>query len=355
MAALRDQLVHALDIDSPHGALGWLHSGPLAQALKVARGRETETLRAIEALLADPTSSPRLRRNAVPLLTQLHAATTEVPSAEEIYDTARRGERFDPQRALKQSLERLLGDGDLEVRIAAAVELLQIANPADLPPLRAQLTPLLPALRERRGESPEIQQALLALGGAPDVVAQLTEVAGRTGPLPADLELLLGALERDPHPAAAPLLARMFPRLDAIAERRDPVREVIGGAIPAWDARTNQAVMLFKLHVRLVPIAEVSAAVALLRAATPAMAAALIASADDLQDRGVALGGAAALDSALPLEARRAAVALLAHFAQASSSPPGLAAVERLQRLRADPALAADAQRALSGVGAAKS
>jgi hypothetical protein len=355
MASLRDQLVHALDIDLPHGALGWLHSGPLAQAMKVARGREADTLREALALLADPRSSPRLRRNAVPLLAQLHVATVKVPSAEEIYDAAQRGERFEPQRALKLDLERLLGDGDLEVRIAAAVELLQIANPADLPPLRAQLTPLLPELRERRGDSPQIQQALLALGGAPDVLAQLTEIAGRTGPLPAELEIVLGALERDPHPAAAPLLARMFPRLDAIAERRDPVREVIGGAVPAWDARTNQAVMLFKLHVRLVPIAQVAAAVALLRAATPAMAAVLVASAADLQDRGAALGGAAALDSALPLEVRRAAVALLAGFAQSSSTTPGLAAVERLQRLRADPALAEDAQRALSGVGAAKS
>lgn len=355
MASLRDQLVHALDIDLPHGALGWLHSGPLAQAMKVARGREADTLREAVALLADPRSSPRLRRNAVPLLAQLHVATVKVPSAEEIYDAAQRGERFDPQRALKLDLERLLGDGDLEVRIAAAVELLQVANPADLPPLRAQLTPLLPALRERRGDSPQIQQALLALGGAPDVLAQLTEIAGRTGPLPAELEIVLGALERDPHPAAAPLLARMFPRLDAIAERRDPVREVIGGAVPAWDARTNQAVMLFKLYVRLAPIAQVAAAVALLRAATPAMAAVLVASAADLEDRGVALGGAAALDSALPLEVRRAAVALLAGFGQTSTSAPGLAAVERLQRLRADPALAEDAQRALSGVGAAKS
>ncbi|HSR97157.1 MAG TPA: hypothetical protein VLM79_08915 [Kofleriaceae bacterium] len=352
MASLRDQLVHALDIDPPNG---WLHSGPLAQAMKVARGREADTLREALALLADPRSSPRLRRNAVPLLAQLYIATVNVPSAEEIYDAAQRGERFDPQRALKQALERLLGDGDLEVRIAAAVELLQVANPADLPPLRAQLTPLLPALRQRRGDSPQVQQALLALGGAPDVLAQLSEIAGRTGPLPAELEIVLGALERDPHPAAAPLLARMFPRLDAIAERRDPVREVIGGAIPAWDARTNQAVMLFKLHIRLVPVAQVAAAVALLRAATPAMAAVLVASAADLQDRGVALGAAAALDSALPLAVRRAAVELLGRFARTSSTTPGLAAVERLQRLRADPALAEDAERALSGVGAAKS
>jgi hypothetical protein len=355
MASLRDQLVHALDIDPPHGALGWMQSGPLAQALKVARGRELETLRETEALLADSRSSPRLRRNAVPLLAQLHVATAKVPSAEEIYDAAQRGERFDPQRALKLSLGPLLADADVEVRIAAAVELLQIANPADLPPLRAQLTPLLPQLRERRGDSPQIQQALLALGGAPDVLVQLTEVAGRTGPLPAELEILLAALERDPHPSAAPLLARMFPRLDAIAEGRDPVREVIGGAIPAWDAATNQAILLFKLHVRLVPVAQVSAAVALLRAATPAMAAVLIASAGDLEERGVALAGAAALDSALPVEVRRAAVELLARFAQASNTMPGLAAVERLQRLRADPALAADAGRALSGVGAAKS
>jgi hypothetical protein len=332
-----------------------MQSGPLAQALKVARGREPETLRETEALLADPRSSPRLRRNAVPLLTQLHVTTAKIPTAEEIYDAAQRGEHFDPQRALKQSLAGLLADGDLEVRIAASVELLQIANPADLPPLRAQLTPLLPQLRERRGDSPQIQQALLALGGAPDALAQLTEIAGRSGPLPAELEILLAALERDPHPSAVPLLARMFPRLDAIAERRDPVREVVGGAIPAWDAATNQAVMLFRLHVRLVPVAQVSAAVALLRAATPAMAAALVASVEDLEDRGVALAGAAALDSALPVEVRRAAVRLLARFAQASNTIPGLAAVERLQRLRADPALGAEAARALAGVGAAKS
>jgi hypothetical protein len=355
MASLRDQLVHALDIDPPHGALGWAHSGSLAQALKVARGRELETLRDTEALLADPRSSPRLRRNAVPLLTQLHVTTAKIPTAEEIYDAAQRGERFDPQRALKQSLAGLLADGDIEVRIAAAIELLLIANPADLPPLRAQLAPLLPQLRERRGDAPQIQQALLALGGAPDVLAQLTEIAGRGGPLPAELEILLAALERDPHPSAAPLLARMFPLLDAIAEQRDPVREVIGGAIPAWDAATNQAIMLFRLHVRLVPVAQVSAAVALLRAATPAMAAALVASVGDLPDRGVALAGAAALDSALPVEVRRAAVELLARFAQASTTTPGLAAVERLQRLRADPALGTEAERALAGVGVAKS
>ena len=167
--------------------------------------------------------------------------------------------------------------------------------------------------------------------------------------------MVLAALERDPHPAAAPLLARMFPRLDAIAEHRNPVREVIGGTTTAWDVRTNQAVMLFKLYVRLVPIAQVSAAVALLRAATPLMAWVLISSAGDLEERGVALGGAAALDPALPLEVRRAALAVLTRFALAPSTPLGLAAVERLQRVRADPALAEDAQRVLSDIGVAKS
>jgi hypothetical protein len=355
MASLRDQLVHVLDIDPPHGVLGWMRTGPLDQALKMARGHEQDALRETAALIADARSSPRLRRNAVPVLAQLYASTSAVPSAEEIYDARQRGETFDPHRALKRAFVALLADADTEVRVAAAVELLQIANPGDLPALRTQLAPLLPLLRERRGDSPQVQHGLLALGGAPDVLTRLTEVAGSGGPLPPDLEILLAAVERDPPEAAAPLLARMFPRLDAIAERRDPVPEVIGGSIAACDGTTNQAVMLFKLHVRLVAPAEVPVAVELLRAATPAMAAVLVTDVDDLQERGVALAGAAALDSTLPALVRGAAVKTLARFAQVSTTPAGLAAVERLQRLRADPALGSEAQRALAGVGVAKS
>jgi hypothetical protein len=363
MASLRDQLVHALDIDPPHGVLGWMRSAPLDQGLKVARGREPDALRELEALLADPTSSSRLRCNAVPVLAQLYARSVQIPTAEEIYDAGQRGEPFDLHRALKQALGRLLGDADVEVQVAAAAELLQIANPGDLPGLRDQLAPLLPRLRERRGDSPQLQNALLALGGAPDTLDRLAEIAGGAGPLPPDLELLLAAVERDPQDAAAPLLARLFPRLDAIAERQDPVREVIGGAIPAWDGATNQVVMLWKLYVRLVPLAEVPAAVALLRVAAPAMAVVLVTEIDDLADRAVALAGAAALDATLSEQVRGAAVKTLARFAQGqgqgqgrgSPPPAGLAAIDRLQRLRADPVLGADAARALAGVGAAKS
>jgi len=355
MASLRDQLVHALDIDPPHGALGWMRSGPLDQALKVARGHEQDALRELEALIADTRSSPRLRRNAVPVLAQLYASTSQVPSAEAIHDARQRGEAFDPHRALKQVLQPLLADADTEVRVAAAVELLQITNPGELPGLRALLAPLLPLLRQRRGDSPQVQHALLALGGGPDVVSRLSELAAGTGPLPPDLEILLAAVERDPDAAAAPLLARLFPRLDAIAERRDPVREVIGGAIAAWDGATNQAVLLFKRYVQIAPPAEVPSAVGLLRVATPAMAAVLVTDVDDLQDRGVTLAGAAALDATLPGSVRGAAVKTLARFAQAATGPAGLAAVERLQRLRADPALGSEAQRALAGVGVATS
>jgi hypothetical protein len=359
MASLRDQLVHALDLDPPHGALGWMRSAPLDQALKVARGHEQDALRETAALIADPASSPRLRRNAVPVLARLHALTVQIPSAEDIYDAARRGEPFDPHRALKQAMGKLLEDADVEVQVAAAVELLQIANPGDLPGLRAQLAPLLPRLRERRGNSPQLQLALLALGGAPDTLDRLAELAGGTGPLPPDLELVLGALDRDPDSAAAPLLARLFPRLDAIAGRADPVREVIGGAIPAWDGATNQVVMLWKLYVRLVPLVELPAAVALLRAATPAMAVVLVTEIDELTDRAVAVAGAAALDGVLPAQVRSAAVKTLAGFAQrqgdGSTTPAGLAAIDRLQRLRTDPLLGAQAARALAGVGAATS
>jgi hypothetical protein len=361
MASLRDQLVHALDLDPPHGVLGWLRSAPSDQALKVARGREQDALRETEALLADPSSSPRLRRNAVPVLAQLYALTVQIPTAEEIHDAAQRGEPFDPYRALKQAMGRLVADADVEVQVAAAVELLQIANPGDLPGLRVQLAPLLPRLRERRGDSPAVQNALLALGGAPDTLARLTELAAGVGPLPPDLEILLAAVERDPDPAAAPLLARLFPRLDAIAERHDPVREVIGGAIPAWDAATNQVMMLWKLYVRLVPLAEVPGAVALLRVATPAMAVVLVTGIDDLADHAVALAGAAALDAMLAAEVRGGALTTLARFAQGqgggtgSATQAGLAAIDRLQRLRADPLLGSDAAGALAGVGAAKS
>jgi hypothetical protein len=359
MASLRDQLVHALDLDPPHGVLGWLRGAPGDQALKVARGREQDALRETAALIADPASSPRLRRNAVPVLARLHALTVQLPTAEEIYDATQRGEPFDPYRALEQAMASLLADADVEVQVAAAVELLQIANPGDLPGLRVQLAELLPRLRERRGNSPAVQNALLALGGAPDTLDRLAELAAGAGPLPPDLEILLAAVDRDPDPAAAPLLARLFPRLDAIAERHDPVRGVIGGAIPAWDAATNQVVLLWKLYVRLVPLVEVPAAVPLLRAATPAMAVVLVSEIDDLADRAVALAGAAALDATLPAEVRGAAVATLARFAQGqgqgSATQAGPAAIDRLQRLRADPLLGGDAARALAGVGAAKS
>jgi hypothetical protein len=365
MASLRDQLVHALDLDPPHGVLGWLRGAPLDQALKVARGHEQDALRELEAVMADPGSSPRVRRNAVPVLARLHALTVQVPTAEEIYDASRRGEPFDPYRALKQVMGKLLGDADVEVQVAAAVELLQIANPGDLAGLRVQLAPLLPLLRERRGDSPQVQNALLALGGAPDTLDRLAEIAAGTGPLPPDLEILLAAVERDPDAAAPPLLARLFARLDAIAEHHDPVREVIGGAIPAWDAATNQVLMLWKLYVRLVPLAELPAAVALLRVATPAMAVVLVTEIDDLAERAVALAGAAAIDGTLPAQVRGAAVKTLARFAQGQDAakglgqgtptPAALAAIDRLQRLRADPVLGGDAARALSGVGAAKS
>ncbi len=354
MASLREQLVHALDIDPPRGMLGWMRSAPLDQALKVARGHEQDALRETEALMADARSSPRLRRNAVPVLTQLYVSTSRIPSAEEIYDAGQRGEVFDPHRVLKEALVRLLADADTEVRVAAAVELLRIANPGDLVGLRVQLADLLPLLRERRGNSPQVQHALLALGGTADTLTWLNEVASGSGPLP-DLEILLAAIERDPDQSAAPQLARVFPRLDAIAERRDPVREVIGGTVQAWDGYTIQALMLFKLYVRLAPLADLPTAVELLRVATPAMAAVLVTEVEDLDERGVVLAGVAALDSTLPAVVRGAAVNTLARFAQASTKPAGLAAIERLQRLRADPALGSEARRVLTGVGTAKS
>jgi len=351
--------VHALDLDPPRGALSWMRSGPVEQALEVARDREPEALRELEELLADGRASPRLRRNAVPVLAQLYVLTAGVPNAEEIaeeiYDARHRGERFDPHQALKQSLDVLLADPDVEVSVAAAVELLQITNPGELPALRERLAPFLPLLRARRGDALRVQLALLGLGGAPDMLARLTEIAAGAGPLPPDLELVLAALERDPHEAAAPLLARIFPRLQAITEPHAPAREVIGGTIPIWDAVTSQAVLLFRRYLGLVSLAEVPAAVELLRAASPALAAVLVTSVEDLEVRGAALAGAAAADPALPVQARGAAIQTLTRLARVPTLPGGLAAIERLQGLRADPALGGVAQRALSGLGAARS
>jgi len=59
-------------------------------------------------------------------------------------------------------------------------------------------------------------------------------------------------------------------------------------------------------------------------------------------------------DVALAADVRRAAVAVLAGLAR-TGRPTAFAAIERLQRLRGDGAIGGDAERALSGVEAARS
>ncbi len=357
MPSLRDQLVHVLDVDPPRGLVAWVRASPLQQALNVVRGREKEALAEVQALVAEPGTAARVRRHGVALLAHLFVRTIQMPSAEDIYNARLRGVAFDPHRGLKLAMTQLLGDPDAEVAVAAAVELLQIANRDDLPALRVQLAHLLPALRERRGDAPQIQQVLLDLGGAPDMLAWLGELAALGGPLPPNLEVLLLALERDPHEAAAPDLLRLFPRLDAIRERKEPVRTTIAGAIESWDGETIQAALLLKVYARCAPIAALPAVTELLRLATPAMAAALIgelAAADLLGERGAVVAGAAAADPTLPPPAREAGLTALGDIAR-SGHPGRMAAIDQLQRVRADALVGARAAAILAGVAAAKS
>jgi len=231
--------VHALDLDPRRGIMAWVRGTPLEQALAAVRGREQDALRELEALLADPCSSPRLRRNAVLLV----------------------------------------------------VELLQVAG---------------------EGEAPRL---LASLG-----------------------------------PAAAPALARVFVRLDAVAARREPTRQLIGGAVAAWDGATLQAVTVFALYVRTVARDEVASAVELLRAAAPALAAVLVAETGAIEERGVLLAGAVAAEARLPAPVRAAGVAALGRVARGAASGPSRAAIEQLRAVRDDPTVGADARRALKGV-----
>lgn len=347
MASLRDQLVHILDVDPPHGLMAWVRGSALGHAQAATRRREAEAVPVVEALLADPASSPRLRRQAVALLAHLLVVTAPRPTAEEIYSATRRGRPFDPFAQRRQAMVALVADADVEVGIAAAVELLEGADPGELPALRVQLARLLPLMRERRFDSPQVQQALATLGGVPDTLAWLDQLASQTGRLPPDLEVLLAALEREPHPAAAPRLRQIFTRLDAIVDRRDPAATPMAAGVASWDVETLQALRVLALVVTLAPADEAAAATALLALAPPALGVALIADVDLPGDRAAALAGAAAADPGLPAPVRTAAVARLARIAADPADAARMAAVAALQRLRDDDAVGAAASQAL--------
>jgi hypothetical protein len=188
--------VHDLDVDPPRGLMAWVRGSPLAHAQAAVRGKEADAVPVVEALLADARSSARLRRNAVPLYAHLLLVTAPAPTAAELYDARRQGKPIDPYRRRRDAMLALVDDEDVEVAIAAASALLEGADPGELPALRLSLARVLPLMRERRFESPQVQQALVALGGLPDALAWLEQLASQSGPLPPDLELLVAAADR---------------------------------------------------------------------------------------------------------------------------------------------------------------
>lgn len=355
MVTLREQLVHVLDVDPPRGLMAWVRGSPLAQAQGTVRGKERDAVPVVEALLADEAASARLRRNAVPLLAHLLLVTAAAPTAVELYDARRQGTPIDPYRRRREAMLALVDDADVEVAIAAASALLEGADPGELPVLRVRLARLLPLMRERRFESPQVQQALVALGGLPDALAWLEELASQSGPLPPDVEVLVAALDREGHAAAAPGLRRIFGRLDAVREAHAPMSTSIAGGIRGWDGATLQALQVLGASVRLAPVDEAAAATALLAQASPALAAVLLAEVAASGDRLVALARAAAGDGALAAPVREAAVARLATLAATVDEPARMGAASALERLRDDEVVGGAARRALAASGVARS
>jgi hypothetical protein len=355
MVTLRDRLVHDLDVDPPRGLMAWVRGSPLAHAQAAVRGKEADAVPVVEALLADARSSARLRRNAVPLYAHLLLVTAPAPTAAELYDARRQGKPIDPYRRRRDAMLALVDDEDVEVAIAAASALLEGADPGELPALRLSLARVLPLMRERRFESPQVQQALVALGGLPDALAWLEQLASQSGPLPPDLELLVAALDREGHAAAAPGLRRIFGRLDAVREPHAPSATPLAGGIRGWDGATVQALQVLGASLRLAAVDEAGAATALLAQASPALAAVLIEEVAASGDRIVALARAAGADGALAAPVREAAVRRLGAIAAAPAEPARASAAAALERLRADETVGAAAGRALAASGVARS
>ena len=344
MSSFEDRLRKALDRDAPKGWGSLLRRSPADDGLLLARGREQEAVAAARNLLA-ARSSPRVRQNAIPLLADLLPVVCSSRSEAELHAAGGYlGE-------LTEEMMSHLDDDDIEVRVLAAVELLKVASESDLAHLRPTLAPLLPRLRERRNDNPQVRKAVLRLGGSADALSWLVEIDATSGPLPPNVGELLDALDNDMPTDAVLLLPGLFVRLDAIAERRQPKQMQLGN-IRVWDLDTSEAAKTLRLFLRGAGPHGVSACVDLMKAANPEMMATLLEESATEGEQAVLFFGAVAEDDELDRAVREKAVAMLGTLSRSESAIQE-SAIAKLRRLRETSELESEVDRILGQTKAA--
>lgn len=350
MDDLRAALVDKLTAAPLRGPQVWSRPAPWSEALEVAAGREREALEVAEEILAGADDAPHLRANTVPLLAQLLMRTSPTPTAEAMFDAAAAGEPIVPLAPIANAMEALLDDRDVEVQVAAAIELVAVTGDDRIDDVRDRVGALYNELSVRRRNVPAAQHALARLGGAKATLPWLLDIAcgvsesgdwldqtqATTGALPPDIAILVRELAADPPPGVAEQLPAIFSRIDAIAARRDPQPAELAGT-KTYDPDTVLAANVMKLYIATRDPGGAAGALGMLRSASPVMTRALIELGVPTNEAGArvlsAVVGAGDLDPEA-VDMATAALAILARRGAAGAQT----AREALARLDLDEA-----------------
>lgn len=318
---LRTRLIAALDHPDREG-LGVLRRNPAEDAIPLALPHLTEA-RAIAEDLARHHTSPRVRVHALQLWPRL---CTFDPAAGA--GTFRPGLGDDRLVTFRAGALALLRDPSAEVRAAAAIQLLVLAEHSMLPELRAAIL-AAGADRDLRDHDRQwgAADAARRLAGPPGATATL-RAALATEPvlLDADVRSALDALVDAPDPAATAPLEALWTRLPQL----DPQARLAKPTLVAW--------------VRCAPADARARFPSLLVQAPPAIAAPILGELAHHGADGADALARVATATALPAAARTMALASLATAARLGDAGAARAR-EVASAVAHDPAVAEGARR----------
>ncbi|MSP62197.1 MAG: hypothetical protein EXR72_18065 [Myxococcales bacterium] len=188
------------------------------------------------------------------------------------------------------------------------------------------------------GAQRSLEQIAAILAGSPSAA------------LPDGLILQVLVLEREPLPAAADPLARLFLRLPVVAEARRPIPGTLAGVGRVYDPETSLALATVRAWVACVAPEDVPDGLAFLRAATVELLEVILGIAPQLGLGGAMLAVALALDDALIDAVRERAIAVLSSLAHEAGTIGHLAR-DTLASLKTDRSVGGVAGAALARIG----